>query len=134
MSWWGGQRPRRLLSGLLVLGVVLMSVAQVNALMVPGVNAFAAIAVASSVPPHHGASTDSDGYDHAESPCKGHAPSHGVACCLPSGCPLLVVALPAAARMPTPAIPIMGTNPRLAATRHEGVGRTPDPPPPRSIA
>ena len=134
MAWWRGQRPRRLLAGLLVLGVVLMSVTQMNALMVPGVNVFAAIAVASSVPHHHDASTAPDAHDHAGSPCKGHKPSHGVACCLSSGCPLLVVALPTAARMPMPAIPIMGGNPRLAATQRDGVGRTPDPRPPRLIA
>jgi hypothetical protein len=130
MSWRRGQRPGRLLMGLLVLSVVLMAAAQVNALMVPSVNAFA---VASSLPLHHGASAATDEYDHAESPCKGHGPSHGVGCCLSSGCPLLVVALPTAARIPTPAIPTMGTNPRLVATQRDGVGRTPDPPPPRTI-
>jgi hypothetical protein len=116
---------------LLILSVVFMAVAQANALMVPGVTT---LAVASGVPPHHDGSAATDEHDHAEGPCKGHGPSHGVGCCLSSGCPLLVVALPTAARMPTPAMPTMGTNPRLVATQRDGVGRAPDPPPPRTIA
>jgi len=131
MSWWRGRRSRRLLAGLLVLGVVLMSVAQINALMVPGVNAYA---VASSLPPHHDASTASDEQDPAERPCKGHERSHGVACCLFSGCPLLVVALPAAALIPMPVLPIMDSGSRVASTQPDGIGRTPDTPPPRQNA
>jgi len=108
-----------------------MSVAQVNTLMAPGVNVFAVVA---STPHYHDSSTASDEHDHTESPCTGHEHSHGVACCLSSGCPLLVVALPTAAGMPMPAIPVIGSNPRLTATQPDGVGRAPDPPPPRLIA
>lgn len=131
MSWCRGQGPRRLLSGLLVLGVVLMSVTQVNALMAPGIHDL--VAAASAPSHHHDASAAAVGHDHDDHPCAGVERPHALACCLAGGCPLLIVALPSSTGIPMPSVPIGGVGPRVVAAQPDGIGRSPEPPPPRRI-
>ena len=124
-----GGRLRRLLAGLLVLSVIFMAFAQVNALTVPGISVLAA----PNQVHQHDATASSAEHDHADHPCKGHKRSPGVACCLSGGCPLLAVALPTTAPIPPPVTPITVSNPRLAVAQPDGIGRAPDLPPPRHI-
>lgn len=133
MSRRSATRLRRSVSGLLVLAVVLMSIVQVNVLVAPGVNVFAATGAAPDETHHHESTTAPSAHHHAGQPCEGHERSHGLACCLSSGCPLLVVALATATPIPLPFTPGMVSNAWIGLSQPDGIGRAPDPPPPRHI-
>ncbi len=134
MPWGSGDRLRRMLSGLLILSIVLMSVAQVNVLMAPGVNVFIKANAVPEETHRHVAPASPAAHDHADRPCEGHERSHGAACCLSTSCPVLVVALQTAAPVPMPTTPIMVSNLNIASVQPDGIGRAPDLPPPRHIA
>lgn len=125
------QRLRRTLSGLLVLSVILMSAAQVNAQFAPGFNVFASETTEHVADPHAGDHVSM--HEHADQPCKGHERSHGVACCLIGGCPLLTAELPATPAILSAAMFAPMSYSPLVTARLVIAGYAPDPPPPRFI-
>ena len=131
MHWGRGGRPRRLLSGALVLSLVLVSVAQVNALMLPVGNLYAATTTAPNKTDHHYATSSTALHDHGDHPCKGQERSHGITCCMSGGCPVSVIALPTGTHVPPPITPGVVRNLRMVAAQHAGIARAPDLPPPR---
>jgi len=133
MQWGRGGRLRRLLSGVLVLSLILVSVAQVNALMLSVGNLYAATTAALDESDHHPATSSTAARDHGDHPCKGHQRSHGVTCCMSGGCPVLVIALPTGTRVPPPITPDVVRNLRMVAAQLDGIGRAPDLPPPRQM-
>ena len=125
------RKPKQLLSALVVLCVVFLSVAQVNAVMAPGGNVMAAAMTLPS-PVHRHASASVSSHDQADAPCKGDAPAHSPACCQFNGCPVLAL-LPPSAPMPSPIVYGNVSDRRIASAFPEGIARTPDLPPPRSV-
>ena len=128
-----GRRLRRLLSGLLVLSLVLVSVAQVNAVMLSVGTVYAVTMAASGKSDHHHVTSFTAAHDHGDHPCKGHGRSHGVTCCMSGGCPVLVIALPTGTRVPPPITPDVVRNLRIVSAQLDGIGRAPDLPPPRQF-
>lgn len=126
-----GHRVREVLAGFLVLCVVLMSIGQVWALAATGGNPPGQVPAAPMLAHHHAAAM---AHDNADRSCDGSEPRHGHTCCFASFCASLVLALPTAVSITLPAMRLEAGKPIIASTRAKGVGRAPDPPPPRQAA
>lgn len=118
-----GRAVRRGLSGLLILAVLLMSVAQVAAAPLPPVQH-----QHSGV--HHMAGMT---HDHSMPPAKHDSGTHhGFDCCVAGGC----LMWPAALSGPALSVPLnlsASIYPITVAARPPGLGAAPDLPPPRRI-
>lgn len=123
-------RLRRLLSGLLVLVVLAMSVAQVNAMISPEDDEVSYEITAQHPHDHHAAAIPA--HDHANRPCEGPDRPHGPACCLSRGCPLLAAGLLSTAPVPLPTPPGRAVHARHVSSQPIGVGKAPDLRPPRT--
>jgi hypothetical protein len=122
---------RKVISGLSVLAVLVMSVVQAHALPVWHATTHATelayhvedAETVASLPAH----------DNWGAPCKGHDGAHGLACCSASGCPMFAGWLPADATLLPSIAPGALSYRDLATPRPDGLGRAPALPPPRPI-
>jgi hypothetical protein len=122
---------RKVLSGLSVLAVLVMSVVQAHALVLPVLH----VATHAAELAYQGDNAETvaslPAHDDWGAPCKGHDGAHGLACCSASGCPMFAGWLPADAT-PLPSITPGALSYRdLATPRPDGLGRAPALPPPR---
>ena len=118
---------RKALSGLLVLIVLLMSVAQARAVMLPVFDTASHAITAGQSDEHR---TTSPAHSH---PCDGHESTHGLACCLAGGCPILTGNLPPGQPTPQPQAAVALAFLMASTTAPDELNSAPDLPPPRYI-
>ena len=128
-----GQRFRKMISGLLFLSVLVMSIVQAQATVLPimhdAINTSAAI--------HHDGIADAkaalSAHHHTGSPCKGHDGAHGLACCYISGCSMMSGWLPVPATVLPAIMPTTLVYLDSSPVRPDGLQFAPTLPPPRRI-
>jgi hypothetical protein len=123
-------RIKRTLLGLWVLGVLMLSLAQANAVVLIA-HATAGQPTTAEHADHHSLGASTSDHDHSDAPCKGHERSHGMTCCLLGNCPLLSGDVPRVAPI-VPPVAISGSRYlTVAAAAVLEFGLIPALPPPR---
>ncbi len=128
-----GRRFRKLIAGLLVLSVFVLSVVQAQATVLPVMHA----AIGTSAAMHRAGAADAmaplPGQNHTGSPCKSHAGTQPMACCFIGGCSAMPGWLSVAATVPPAIMPETLVYPGSPPARLDGLRFAPASPPPRSI-
>ena len=129
-----GRGFNRLISGLLLLGLLAMSIVQAQATVPPGIHG----GIAATAAVAHDVAMAGDlwrsAHEHGGAPCDGHDGTNGPACCLTGACPMLSGWLPVSPTVLPAIAPMMLVYPDAPPVRADGVRSAPTLPPPRHIA
>jgi hypothetical protein len=125
------ERLRRVVSGLLVMMILVLSVTRANAVAQPGWNIV--LQVAGSVA--SGSRGESEGvarvHDHSGSPCQGHVHGEGLTCCPALCCLFGAGNIPSVAAIPAPVPAVLPGYPMPPTALPRGHSSAPTLPPPR---
>jgi len=128
-----GRRFRKMIAGLLVLSVFVLSVVQAQAAVLPGTQG----ASGASAAVHPAGTADAmaplPGQYHTGSPCKSHDGTQAMACCFIGGCSAMSGWISVAATVLPAIMPTTLVYPGSPSVRLDGLLFAPAPPPPRRI-
>ena len=133
MSQGMGRRFRKMVAGLLVLSVLVLSVVQTQATVLPVVHAAIAAPAAIHCAGSAHAMAPLPGQYHTGAPCRSHDGTQAMACCFIDGCPVVSGWLSVAATALPSIVPTTLVYPGSPPVRLDGLLFAPAPPPPRRI-